>query len=75
VIETAFGYEEQQLAKVSAHLCPTTLAQGAGAAGGLGEVHITHIKPGEVEAVMAQIAGRDVSHRVGALRAGHIFTI
>jgi ribonuclease BN (tRNA processing enzyme) len=75
VIETAFGDEEQQLARVSAHLCPTTLAQELGRLEGEVEVHITHIKPGEVEAVMGQIEDQRLSHRVGSLRAGDAFAL
>jgi ribonuclease BN (tRNA processing enzyme) len=71
VIETAFGDEEQQLARVSAHLCPTTLTRLEGDVA----VHITHIKPGEVEAVMGQIRSRPQRHTVNALEIGHLFAM
>jgi len=70
VIETAFRNDERQLAAVSRHLHPEALgrelqhlAQGV-------EVFITHVKPGELAAVMAEIAGLDPRHRVQALVAG-----
>jgi hypothetical protein len=34
------------------------------------EVHITHIKPGEIDAVMAEIGRLGSPHRISALVAG-----
>jgi ribonuclease BN (tRNA processing enzyme) len=75
VIETAFGDEEAALAKISAHLCPKLLAQELTQLAEDVQVHITHIKPGEVEDVMGQIAGREQRHRVAALVAGREFSV
>jgi hypothetical protein len=33
-------------------------------------VYITHIKPGEVDAVMSEIGAHDSRHRIRALAAG-----
>ncbi len=70
VIETAFSDEERQLARISQHLCPTALAQELEQLAGSVQVHITHIKPGEVDAVMAQIGALGSPHRIRALVAG-----
>lgn len=70
VIETAFSDEERELACVSQHLCPRKLGQELSHLQGSVDVHITHIKPGEVEAVMAEIGALPTQHRVAALRAG-----
>jgi ribonuclease BN (tRNA processing enzyme) len=75
VIETAFSDDEQALARVSSHLCPTTLARELAQLDGEVQVHITHIKPGEVEAVMGQIEGQTMRHRASALRSGQVFTV
>jgi ribonuclease BN (tRNA processing enzyme) len=75
VIETAFSDDEQQLARISAHLCPTTLARELAQLDGEVQVHITHIKPGEVEAVMKQIDGQTMRHGASALVSGQVFTI
>jgi ribonuclease BN (tRNA processing enzyme) len=75
VIETAFGDDEEQLARISAHLCPAALARELSQLGGDVQVHITHIKPGEVEAVMRQIEGRVMRHRASALRSGQLFNL
>jgi hypothetical protein len=37
------------------------------------DIHITHIKPGEVDAVMAEIAALGSTHRVVALQSGQVF--
>jgi cAMP phosphodiesterase len=75
VIETAFGDEDAALAKISAHLCPKLLAQELTQLAEDVQVHITHIKPGEVEDVMGQIAGREQRHRVAALVSGQEFSL
>ena len=71
VIETAFGDEEAQLARISGHLCPTSLRKELAHLAGDVDVHITHIKPGELEAVMGEIARFSTpSRRIHALQAG-----
>jgi ribonuclease BN (tRNA processing enzyme) len=67
VIETAFSDEEQQLAEISRHLCPTALGRELAHLAGSVQVHITHIKPGEAPAVMAQVHGLSTPHRVSEL--------
>ena len=70
VIETAFSDEERQLAKLSKHLCPAELAHELAQLAGSVDVHITHIKPGEMNAVMAEISHLGTNHRIQALVAG-----
>jgi hypothetical protein len=70
VIETAFSDEERQLAYISRHLCPAALGHELAQLPGSVEVHITHIKPGEMEAVMSEIGKLASSHRIRALAAG-----
>jgi ribonuclease BN (tRNA processing enzyme) len=75
VIETAFSDDEQQLARISSHLCPTTLARELAQLEGEVQVHITHIKPGEVDAVMQQIEAQTMRHSASALHSGKVFTL
>ena len=75
IIETAFSDEERQLARISRHLCPTALGRELAQLSGSVDVHITHIKPGEMEAVMAQIAALGTAHRVHALAAGQVMEL
>ena len=75
VIETAFSDEERELAKISRHLCPETLGGELAHLPGSVDVYITHIKPGEVKGVMAQIGALGSRHRIEALHSGHVITL
>ena len=75
VIETAFSDEERQLARISRHLCPTALGNELAQLGGSVDVHITHIKPGEMEAVMAEVGRLGTAHRINALSAGQVMQL
>ena len=67
VIETAFGDDEIELARVSRHLCPSLLGQELARLEQPAQVFITHIKPGEVDAVMTEIGAQTSRHRIRAL--------
>ena len=73
VIETAFGNDEAHLASISGHLSPQSLAQELAQLDGEVSVFITHPKPGEVPAVLAQIRALDSRHRIEPLREGQRF--
>jgi cAMP phosphodiesterase len=75
VIETAFSDEERHLAKISGHLCPAVLGEELRQLDDGVEVHITHIKPGELDAVMSEIGALGGRHRVHALVAGDRYAI
>ena len=75
IIETAFGDEESALAKISGHLCPSTLAHELAQLNGEVSVYITHPKPGEVPAVLSQIRSLDCRHRIESLREGQRFVM
>jgi ribonuclease BN (tRNA processing enzyme) len=70
VIETAFSDDESEVAHVSQHLCPTDLGHELAQLAGSVDVRITHIKPGEVEAVMQGVQALHSPHRISALQAG-----
>ena len=75
VIETAFSDEERQLARISRHLCPTALGHELAQLDGSVDVYITHIKPGEMEAVMSEIGRLGTPHRIHAMQAGQVMTL
>jgi ribonuclease BN (tRNA processing enzyme) len=75
VIETAFSDEERQLARISRHLCPAALAHELRNLEGSVDVHITHIKPGEIQSVMEEIAALETPHRIRALTAGQVMRL
>jgi ribonuclease BN (tRNA processing enzyme) len=73
IIETAFGDNEQGLALISRHLCPTLLGTELRQLKQACEVFITHIKPGESAAVMSELATLDVALTIRALEVGQVF--
>ena len=75
VIETAFSDEETRLADLSRHLCPAALGRELAQLRGSVEVHITHIKPGESEAVMAEVGALNTLHRIKPLQAGQVMMV
>jgi ribonuclease BN (tRNA processing enzyme) len=75
VIETAFRDDERQLARISRHLCPAALGHELQHLQGSVDVHITHIKPGEMEVVMEEIGRLGSPHRIRALEAGQVMTL
>lgn len=75
VIETAFSDDESEVAHVSQHLCPADLGHELAQLAGSVDVRITHIKPGEVEAVMAGVQALGSPHRISALNAGQVMAL
>ena len=72
VIETAFGDDERALAGISRHLCPALLREELAQLRQPADVYITHIKPGEVDAVMSEIGAQSSPHRIHALQSGQV---
>ena len=75
VIETAFRDDERALAAASRHLCPAQLGLELARLATPTDVYITHVKPGEVQAVMAEIAALPLRHRVRALESGQTMVL
>jgi ribonuclease BN (tRNA processing enzyme) len=75
VIETAFRDDEHALATVSQHLCPAQLRRELAQLREPLDVYITHIKPGEVDAVMSEISAHGSVHRIRALSPGQVIAL
>ena len=75
VIETAFGDEEIELARISRHLSPALLGAELARFKQPADVFITHIKPGELDVVMAEIGRLDTPHRIRQLAAGQVMRV
>jgi len=75
VIETAFGDDDREVAVCSRHLCPGLLAPELAQLEPGCEVFITHIKPGEHDAVMRAILALGLPHRISALRTGQTMAL
>ncbi len=75
IVETAFDDDERALAEISRHLCPALLETELVQLPGVVDVFITHIKPGMVDAVMAQVRARVARHRIWPLTTGQVLTL
>lgn len=75
IIETAFSNKERQLADVSKHLCPTTLAAELAKFEGSAEIYVTHLKPGEIELTMQEIEECAGSLHPRMLQNGQMFEL
>lgn len=56
LIETAFSNRERPLALVSKHLCPSMLAEELGKLARKARIYISHLKPGQVDLIMNEVA-------------------
>ncbi|OIR04617.1 ribonuclease BN [mine drainage metagenome] len=80
VIETAFSNGELELAKLSKHLCPSLLVTELDKLDMSHfatpvEVYITHLKPGEGETIMQEIASSRLRLPVQALKNLQVFDV
>jgi len=57
------------------HLCPAELKRGRAHLPQPADVFVTHIKPGEVDAVMSEIAAQGSVHRIHALVSGQVMAL
>ena len=73
IIETAFSNGEKELAALSKHLCPSTLAEELLKLKLEPEIFITHLKPGEVELTMQEIGECVRGRSPTMLQNGHVF--
>jgi ribonuclease BN (tRNA processing enzyme) len=80
IIETAFSNSELELAKISKHLCPSLLVSelakltNADLLNSI-EIYITHLKPGEVESIMQEIAESHLTLAIQALNQQQLFQL
>jgi ribonuclease BN (tRNA processing enzyme) len=75
VIETAFRDDEHALATISQHLCPSQLQRELDGFDQAADVYITHIKPGEMDAVMTEVGAQTSRHRIQALTTGQFLSL
>ena len=73
IIETAFSNEEVALAMLSRHLCPSLLHAELGKLEREAEIYITHLKPGQIELIMAEIAECAGQFRPQMLQTNQLF--
>lgn len=73
IIETAFSDRDREIAVASKHLCPSLLAEELVKLRLPAEIFITHIKPGEMEYTMREIAAKVENYRPRMLANGQVF--
>ena len=75
IIETAFSNAEAELALLSKHLCPNTLATELGNLKSKPTIYITHLKPGEDITIMQEIAAHPNTQHCIALTHQQIYEL
>jgi ribonuclease BN (tRNA processing enzyme) len=70
VIEIAFSESEQLLARQSGHHCPSSLAAELACLPAEVPIALTHLKPGELDAVFAELSQRLPGRQFHWLKAG-----
>jgi ribonuclease BN (tRNA processing enzyme) len=75
IIETAFCNRERELAIASKHLCPSMLADELAKLKRKADIYITHLKPGEVELTMQEIAECAGKHNPRMLENNQVFEL
>ncbi|MDH5633022.1 MAG: 3',5'-cyclic-nucleotide phosphodiesterase [Gammaproteobacteria bacterium] len=75
VIETTFEDSEKELAGISKHLCPQTIARELQKLESDAEVFITHLMPGQEKTIMREIAEHHHGTMPKALTVGHVFSL
>jgi ribonuclease BN (tRNA processing enzyme) len=75
VIEIAFPESEQQIAFDSRHHCPSSLSEELRFAPEGADILLTHVKPGEMQTVLADLAEQLPGHRLQPLVAGQTLAL
>lgn len=70
IVETSFLDEDEALSRLAGHLCPRLLAAELAGLARPAEICITHLMPGEEDAIMTEIRGHLPGRAIRALRAG-----
>lgn len=75
IVECAFSNREERLARLSKHYCPSILARELVKLDKDCEIHITHLKPGQIELTMEEIVNELGLFNVSMLQNGQILEI
>lgn len=75
IIETAFSNAEADLAALSKHLCPNSLAVELAHLISKPDIFITHLKPGEDMTIIEEIAANPKTQHCKALRQQQLFDL
>ena len=73
IIEAAFANRDRRLAATSKHLCPSTLRDELARLASSAEIYVTHLKPGQADLIMREIAQCAGDHQPKMLKKGQVF--
>ena len=74
-METAFANRQKDLAALSKHYCPATLAEDLAKLRHEPEVYLTHLKPGEEMAILSEVRVAIQRFELKALVGGEVFQL
>jgi cAMP phosphodiesterase len=75
VVETTFVDAERDLSELAKHLCPQLVASELAKLQVDADVYITHLMPGQDDAIMHEIAQHFGGKGPAALERGHVFSL
>jgi ribonuclease BN (tRNA processing enzyme) len=75
IVECAFAERQQTLAEAAGHYCPSTLAEDLGKLRHPADLHLTHLKPGEEDEIVAEVRARVRGRAVRRLTGGDRFEL
>jgi ribonuclease BN (tRNA processing enzyme) len=75
VVETAFANRQSTLAQMSHHYCPSLLAQDLAKLKHRPEVYLTHLKPGEEMAILAEAKVAVQQYKLKTLVGDEVFQL
>lgn len=74
-VETAFTNRQSNLAQIAHHYCPSLLARDLSKLNHRPEVYLTHLKPGEEIAILAEMRVAVQQLQLKTLVGGEVFTL
>ena len=74
-VESAFSNKDIELARVAFHYCPETLARDLPKLKHRPDVYISHLKPGEENAIMKECKKAMPEWNLSRLRSGDLFEL
>ncbi len=75
IIETSFMDKDEELSRISKHLCPSLLVGELGKLKSSAQVHIAHLMPGHEDEIMQEIARRIPHNTPRRLERGQVFDL
>lgn len=75
IVECAFSDQELELSRMAKHYCPQLLLADLAKLTRKVKVHLSHLKPGEETAIMAQLIDARTGHELYRLRGGDLFQL